>query len=364
MKEILDRLQRILTSEKLEALFVTDQANVTYLTGFAGLSPYEREGFLFVTKKDAYLLTFPTYFGLYKNGSNSFKTLNITPEHRLTDHLNEITQGQKIKQVGVEKENLTLSEMESLKAKTEFEFRETAGLVERLREIKDEEEIGFISRAATITDSAFEFIKTKIRKGATEHELALELEFFIKKKADDIAFSPIVAFDGNAAIPHYLPNNKEQITNNNLILLDFGAKVAGYCSDMTRVIFWGTPKNEKIISIYQTVLSAQQAALSELKVNKTGGQIDAIAKKVIQEAGFPEFMHGIGHGVGLNIHEAPRLRKNSSDVIKENMVVTVEPGIYIEGFAGTRIEDLVVLKEDGIEFLSKSPKLLNESVIR
>ncbi|MCL5797538.1 MAG: Xaa-Pro peptidase family protein [Patescibacteria group bacterium] len=357
MKERLDRLRRILIVEKLGALFVTDQANVTYLTGFAGLSPHEREGFLFVTKKDAYLLTFPTYFGLYKKGSDSFKTVNITPVHRLTDYLNEITQGQKIKHVGVEKENLTLSEMESLKAKTEFEFRETAGLVEKLREIKDEEEIGYISQAAAITDDAFEFIKTKIRKGATEHGLALELEFFIKKKADDIAFSPIVAFDENAAIPHYLPN-KKQITNNNLILLDFGAKIHGYCSDMTRVVFWGSPKNDKIVTIFQTVLSAQEAAMSHLRIGKTGHEIDIIAKEIIKNAGFPEYLHGLGHGVGLNIHEAPRLKKDSPDIMTKNMVVTVEPGIYIEGFAGTRIEDLVVLKEDGIEILSKSDKTL------
>lgn len=358
----LSQVRQALQSLTIDSLFVTNQHNVSYLTDFVGLAPDEREGFFFISRKDAFLLTFPTYFGLYENGGDGFITLNITHEKRLSDHLAEIICNGKITSVGIEKENLTIAEFNSLSNKLTAKLNETEGIIEKLRMIKDEKELQKIKKAARITDLAFEFIKTKIRSGITERELALELEFFLKKRAGDIAFSPIVAFDANAAIPHYLPNSKEQITNNNLILLDFGAKVEGYCSDMTRVLFYGTPNNY-CTKVYQTVLKSQELALNSLKADIPGELSDKIAREYIRSQNFPDYPHGLGHGVGLAIHEAPRLKLGSREILKENMVVTVEPGIYLPGSCGVRIEDLVILKRDGIEILSKSPKLLKELII-
>ncbi len=288
-------------NQKLDSFFITNQQNVSYLTGFAGLAPYEREGFLFITPQKAYLLTFPTYFGLYEKGGEDFVTLNITQTKRLSDHLAEIIKKEKIKSIGFEKENLTVSELDSLKNKLHVSFMGTEGIVETLRIIKNAGELENIQIAAQITDLGFEFVKTKIKEGITEKELALELEFFLKKNAGDIAFPPIIAFNENAAIPHYLPDNRQQITDNSLILLDFGAKVNGYCADMTRVVFWGTPKNEWV-KVYDTVLSAQKMALEKLRTNINAGLVDKISRDFISQSGYPEYPHGLGHGVGLAIH--------------------------------------------------------------
>lgn len=358
----IERVRKTVEGYNLQALFISDQYNVTYLTGFTGLAPNEREGFLLVTKNNAYLLTFPTYFGLYEKGGDGFTTLNITHSQKLTGRLSEIIRKEKIKSFGFEKDNLTVAELSSLQNKLKIKLTETVGTVEKLRVIKDETELQNIRQAAKITDQAFDFIKTKITAGVTEKELALELEFFIKKHADDIAFLPIVAFNANAAIPHYLPNNRQQITDNSLILLDFGAKVNNYCADMTRVVFFGKPNNHRL-AIYNTVLQAQKLAFDSLKINIATSEPDKIARDYIKSKGFPEYPHGLGHGVGLAIHEAPRLKIESEEILKENMVVTVEPGIYIKDYCGVRIEDLVVLKKDGAEILSRSSKLISEVVL-
>lgn len=358
----INEVRNELINQKLDALFITNQQNVSYLTGFVGLAPNEREGFLFISPENAYLLTFPTYFGLYEKGGKEFITLNITQNKKLSDHITEILKNENIHTVGFEKENLTVSELDSLKNKLNISFAGSEGIVEKLRIIKNEDELKNIHKAAKITDLAFDFIKTKIYRGVSEKELALELEFFLKKNAGDTAFSPIVAFNENAAIPHYLPDNRQQITDNSLILLDYGAKFNGYCADMTRVVFFGQPKSHWL-TIYNTVLQAQKLALDNIEINIAAGLPDKIARDFIKSEGFPEYPHGLGHGVGLAIHEAPRLRIDSKDILRENMVVTVEPGIYIPGNCGVRIEDLVVLKKEGVEILSKSPKLLKELII-
>lgn len=264
MQKRLTGIREKLSKQHLDALFISNQHNVTYVTGFAGLSPHEREGFLLVTGKNAYLLTFPTYFGLYKQGGDGFTTLCITGNKRLTDHLREIVVAEKIQKVGVEKENLTLSEYASLKSKLAVTFVETEQLIETFRIIKDDTEITSIRKAAEVTDRAFIAIQKEIKEGISERTLALTLEYFIKKHAHDIAFPPIVAFGKNAAIPHYLPSNDQRLTISSLILLDFGAKVDGYCADMTRVIFFGRPK-EKYVKIYNTVLEAQSRVYAKLK---------------------------------------------------------------------------------------------------
>lgn len=372
-------LQQRLKEYRIDSFFISNQYNVSYLTGFTGLAPNEREGFLFVTKTHAYLLTFPTYFGLFQDGEADFETRCITATKRLTHHLAEIIESENLKMIGYEPENLTVSELESLESKLKVKLTKTARLVESLRLIKDSMELKSIKRAAEITDSAFEFIKTKLKSGTTERSLAFELEFFLKKYAGDIAFPPIVAFGKNAAIPHYLPDNRESrlsgihdavnysppaggsytasghITNNNLILLDFGAKVDGYCADMTRVLFFGNPKDE-IKRIYQTVLEAQEKALTAIKPGAITASIDKVTREYIIKNGYPEYPHGLGHGVGLAIHEAPRLKSDSTEILQEGMVVTVEPGIYLPGNCGVRIEDLVVLNNTGCEVLSKSSK--------
>ncbi len=355
---MIDRIEKVRNEIKalnLDAFFVTNQYNVSYLTQFFGLSPEGREGFFIITKQNAHLLTFPTYFGMYKNGGLGFDVLNITPDIRLHEHLNIIIEKEAIKHIGIEKDNVTIGEFASLKKKVRVKFLQTSEIVEKLRVIKSPEETAHIRNAAKIGDIAFDFIKSKIIKGISEKDIALELEYFIKKNADDVAFPPIVAFNQNAAIPHYLPNNSQQITDNSLILLDYGVRVNGYCSDMTRVIFFGNPP-ANIAKAYQAVLEAQSLAINSLKKGAKCDPIDSLTKKYLTSRGYPEYLHGLGHGVGLAVHESPRLKKGSLEILQENMVVTVEPGIYLENQFGIRIEDLILLTKDGIEILSKSRK--------
>lgn len=354
MKIRISQLQTILEEQRLDALFISSQPNVSYLTGFDGLSPNEREGFLFVTKENAYLLTFPTYYELYKKGGEGFISLNITSEKRLHQHLQDVMEKEKIDAIGFEMENMTVLELESLEKKLNKKLIATQNLVERAREIKDTEEISLIKRAADLTDRTFDFIQKKIKSGISEKEVALEIEFFVKKNEGENAFDPIVAFGPHSAIPHHM-SGKKRLETSDIVLLDFGAKVSGYCSDMTRIIFWGTPDDKKK-KIYDTVLASQNKAFSMMKAGVNGADVDRETRKVITNAGFEAYPHGLGHGVGLQIHESPRMKETHPQVLPLNSVITVEPGIYIPGFCGVRIEDLVVLRKDGIDILSKSKK--------
>lgn len=357
MEERITQVRQYFPKYDIDALFVTNQQNVSYLTSFVGLSPNEREGFFFVTRLHAYLLTFPTYFEMYKNSPAYFTSLNITIERRLKDHLNKIIKKDNVKKIGFEKANITIAELESLKKGTKNDFVATENIVENQRIVKDEKEIEYIRSSARITDQAYEYIKTQIKSSVTEKEIALKLEYFIKSHADDVAFTPIVAFNQNSAIPHYIPSNSQKLIANSLILLDFGSKVKGYCSDMTRVIFFGKPKDEWI-KVYNATLKAQNLAINALTAGKKGSEIDLVARNYILNNNYPAYQHGLGHGVGLAIHENPKLKINSDDTLKENMIVTIEPGIYIPGNCGVRIEDLILIKKDGIEILSHAPKTI------
>lgn len=247
-----------------------------------------------------------------------------------------------------------------------------------LRVIKKPKEIQAIERACQLGDKTFKYILKKIKPGITEKQLAFEIEFFIKKNGADISFPPIVAFGANSSIPHHKTSNK-QLATRELVLLDFGVKLNNYCSDMTRVVFFAkaNPKQKKI---YQIVLEAQECALEYLSRRKTprgwpasqrgepnglprGGEIkakevDKVARDYIINAGFPTIPHGLGHGVGLEVHEPPRLSPKSKDILKPGMVFSIEPGIYLPGKFGVRLEDLVVLEKSGPRLLTNSSKEL------
>ncbi len=349
------KLRELFSHENIDGLFITNQHNVSYLSGFFGLSPNEREGFFFVTKYHAYLLTFPTYFDMYKDGGDGFESLKITGEKHLSDYIQEICSREHLSHVGFEKDAMTLTELESLQKKLPLTLIPTLHIVETLRVIKDTQEITSIRKAVQKTDGAFRYIQKHIHENVSEKELALKLEFFMKTEADDIAFAPIVAFNQNAAIPHYMPSKDQCLKKNSLILLDFGSKIDGYCSDMTRVVFFGTPK-ESWVNVYDTVLESQEMAIKHLRLGKTGGDIDAYARNYIKDTHLPVYEHGLGHGVGLAIHESPRIRIGGKETLQDGMVVTIEPGVYIPGECGVRIEDLILLGKDKNEILSNSSK--------
>ncbi|MBI3343083.1 aminopeptidase P family protein [Candidatus Gottesmanbacteria bacterium] len=392
----------------IDALLVTNPTNIRYLTGFAGSVPEEREAYVLLTKTQAYLFTNVLYREEAKRLTQnpiSFKRLNllgslalqgltlmeISREEPFSKKLAEILKrchpaqrGDTLKRVrlGFEEHDLTVAEYHKIMhVHKNVTLSPTQNRVEELRMIKREDEIENIRAAAGLADRCFDFILGKLkpashrrgsasrgRHGVTEGEIAWEIESFIRSRGAELAFSPIVAFGKNTSQPHHnvQPQGPALSVNHpNIVILDFGAKVNGYCSDMTRVVFVGKPK-EEWVKAYGTVLQAQAAALEYLAsrpgLEATGGKADRLAREVIIKAGFPSYPHSLGHGVGLDIHEAPRLTvkkdpsTSSGQALKPGMVVTIEPAIYKEGSYGIRIEDLVLLKKDGIEILSKSHK--------
>lgn len=363
----------------INALLITNPTNIRYLTGFIGAADNEREAHVLLTPDQAFLFTNALYRKEGKElaslkrlnllGTKGLTFIEISREEPFAKKLAETFQGNRL---GFEENDLTVAEYNKLKKELKnTTCIPTQGRIEELRMIKRDDEIENIRTAAKLTDQCFDFILKKIKPGVSENKIALEIESFIKTRGAQLAFSPIVAFGKNTSQPHYQPNSKmrpfdsaqgEQdasLNNSNVVLLDFGARVNGYCSDMTRVVFVGKPKDEWRRA-YETVLAAQQTALEYLTgsrpVTRSGRAADRLARGIIQKAGFPPYPHSLGHGVGLDIHEAPRLTIKKDQELKANIVITVEPGIYVEGSYGIRIEDLVLLKEDGIEILSTSKK--------
>ncbi|MEK7543980.1 MAG: Xaa-Pro peptidase family protein [Patescibacteria group bacterium] len=357
-----------------DALIITNPTNIRYLTGFVGAAPEEREAYCLITQKSICLFTNALYLEQSKNfKQQSVQVVEISRENPLAKELAKLTETLHIKQLGFEETDLTVAEYGKLRKELpSITLVPTQNRIEELRMIKRDDEIENIRAAAKITDLCFSFIlgklksslpaKASVKEGVTESEIAWEIESFIKTHGASLAFSPIVAFGPNTSQPHYQVQPQGpalRLRGPNIILLDFGAQVNGYCSDMTRVVFIGKPE-AKWVKAYDTVLQAQTAALEYLAsrpgLEATGGKADRVARDVIEKSGFPPYPHSLGHGVGLDIHESPRLTISKDAELKPGMIVTVEPGIYIEGQYGIRIEDLILLKEDGIEILSTSNK--------
>ncbi len=384
--------------DRIDGLFITDPINIRYLTGFTGVAPEEREAFCLLTQNQIFLFTNGLYLESAKNlkshipniGKN-LEIIEISREHPISKELSRVIPGltrlvrlgsarlaeskrarnpSSLKngsrigvrddafRLGFEDTNLTVAELTKLKETQSVSLVPTRDRIENLRMIKTADEIANIKLAANVTDLCFKFIQGRIRPGTSESRLAWDIEGFLRYRAGGIAFSPIVAFNEHSSKPHYADRSNNPLKKGTLILLDFGAKVNGYCADMTRILFFGTPKDEWVNS-YAAVLAAHDKAIALLKEGeRNGATLDAAAREVIAEANLPVYPHSLGHAVGLAIHESPRLTVRKSELLSPNMAVTVEPGVYVEGAYGIRIEDLVLIKKDKIEILSKSPKEL------
>ncbi len=348
LKVKLSRIRNTLADTGAEALLVTHPANVRYLSGFRA----PEDGRVLVTYKDAVLITDGRY------------TAQAEEESRLpveifgdswTEHLAVKLEG---RSAAFEAEHVTYALFETLQEKLKGTLRPTEGLVAELRLVKTPDEIDLLRQAAKLTDDAFAHILGFIRAGRSEVEVALELERFMRAAgAEGAAFEIIVASGYRSAMPHGTASSKT-IETGELVTLDFGAKVEGYHADMTRTVAVGE-LTDAHTQLYAAVLRAQEAAVQALAPGKTGKEMDAVARDSLTEDGLGEyFSHSLGHGVGLEIHEGPRLSKLSEGILKPGMSVTIEPGAYIPGDAGVRIEDLAVLTETGFELLSHSPKEL------
>lgn len=335
----------------LDAFLVLALPNMRYLSGFTGSA-----GLLIVCAEppDIFLTDF-------RYQSQVADELDATIEVRIESDpmlkvAREILHGQGASRVAFEREQLTYrgwSEWSQIEGPA---LVPVAEWVEEVRAVKSSAEVDAIRSACRVADEAFQKILEEVRPGVTERELAARLDLsLVERGAEGASFETIVAFGERSALPHARPGSRD-LRDGDMVLFDFGAVVDGYVSDMTRTVSCGEPVAE-MRDVYAVVLDAQRAALQGIEAGMSGPEADALARQVIDAAGYgPRFGHSLGHGIGLEVHEAPRLGKKSEDRLTPGMTVTIEPGIYLEGIGGVRIEDDALVTESGLEALTTSPK--------
>lgn len=350
------RLREKLKRESYNAIFISNFYNIFYLTGFKTLTTDEREAFVLVTSSNVYLFTDARYLSAPQS---SFELRLIEPHHGVLQHLEEIIKKEKIEKLGFEGEDLKYFEYQRLTMTAKnTSLHPLPHLLVKEREIKDASEIKKIERACDVTGQCLNDMVKIIREGITEKEIAFKTELWLKSNGYDLAFYPIVAVDSNSAIPHYDTRSGNGIVaKSSLILIDFGAKFEDYLSDITRVFFVGEPTKEQRFA-YQTLLAAQEKTVELISKNKDPKTIDTACRNMITEANLPDYSHSTGHGVGLEIHEYPKISFNSQDSVLEQQVFTIEPGIYLPGKFGLRIEDTVAIEKGQAKILTKFPKTM------
>ncbi len=339
-------IKDILKQKDLEAIVITSSENLYYFSGFTG-----GEGLLVFTPEKKYIIVDGRYTIQAKEQTEGFEVIqySVLPYKIIAD--------MGFDKIGFEDKTISYNSFKMMSRA--MPAVTTIGVSDELneyRKVKRAEECNNIRRAEHIGDMAFEHILPFIKPGISEREIALELEYFMKKQgASALSFDTIVAVGERSALPHANLTDKK-VENGKVVLMDYGCVYNGYCSDMTRTVAVGYA-DDKTKNIYDTVLKAQLAAIDAIKAGVANKDVDKTARDIITEAGYGEtFTHSLGHGVGLEVHEQPNLSPRSVEILKSGNIVTVEPGIYVEGFCGVRIEDLVLVTEDGCENFTHSSK--------
>jgi Xaa-Pro aminopeptidase len=346
------RLVRLLPREDVDAFLISHPVNVTYLTGFSGDSSH-----LILGRKRTLLVSDARYTEQIGEECPGLETHIRPPSQTLHQAVAEVLGGMKFHAIGFEMGHMTVGDLETLRELLPaVSWQGGRERVEKLRAVKDPTEIGHIREAIAIAERAFAMFQAMLRPDDCEKDLGDNLEMYIRRAGGCCAsFPSIVAVGPRAALPHAPPSAK-RVSEAGLLLVDWGASGRFYKSDLTRVLATRkiSPKLEKV---YEVVLQAQARALRAIRPGAKARDVDAEARSFIAQAGFGQFFgHGLGHGIGLQIHEAPMLRQNVDTVLRPGMVITVEPGIYLPGWGGVRIEDDVLVTPDGCEVLSSVPK--------
>lgn len=348
MSTRLESLRSFIAGRGLAAVIVAKPENRRYFSGFTGSS-----GLLVVSRTAARLITDFRYieqaarqapeFTVVRHGSNIYDT--VATEIKAVDG----------ESIGFESDFTPWDDYQKMHT---FISRFVPVHLDKLRMVKDEAELAALGTAVRLADDAFSHILTYIRPGVSERDIALELEFFMRKNgAEDVAFETIVASGTRSALPHGRASDKP-VAAGEFVTMDFGAVYEGYHSDITRTVVVGQASDRQR-ELYTLVHAAQQAGVAAVAAGKTGREVDAIARRVISDAGYGSYFgHGLGHGVGLAIHEEPRLSPTDNETLAANMTVTVEPGVYLPNWGGVRIEDTVVVTAAGAKVLTASSKEL------
>ncbi len=352
MEQRITRLRQQMAEKGIEAMLISHPVNRCYITGFTGSA-----GLVLITAEEAVLITDFRYVTQVKEQA---------PHVTLSEHKGQVfsTVAEECKKLGIkslafEQDHLTYAQHKQLEeALAGIPTHPVSGLVEQLRMIKDEEELKIIRQAARIADRTFEEIIKEIKPGMRENEVAMRLEFLMREMgASSSSFDIIVASGKRSALPHGTASDKV-LERGDLVTLDFGAFYKGYASDITRTLMLGKP-DEKQKEIYDIVLEAGKLAINSIRPGITGREADAVARDYIARHGYQDYFgHGTGHGLGLEVHESPRLSVQGDTRLAPGMVVTVEPGIYLPDFGGVRIEDDVLVTGSGCEVLTHCTKEL------
>ena len=351
-----ERAKNLLASMQLserEGVLVYNPSNMFYLSGYLG------EGLVLITHQRCAIVTDFRYTEQAENEAPGYEVLMTG-----TGRTHEAIVGELCREAGIdtlyyEDDYVTVRTFEDCRKHIHgVEWKSVGGAVEKLREVKDEHELELIAQACKLTGDAFERLLPNIKEGVTEKELALMLNFdMLTHGASGLAFSTIAAAGANGSLPHAVPGDYK-LRRGDMITFDFGARIGNYCADMTRTVALGTPSDE-MRKVYQIVLDAQMMAQDAVAAGKCCRDIDAIARDYIYSKGYEgRFGHGLGHSLGIDIHENPRFNQTCTSILKVGQVMTVEPGIYLPGIGGVRIENSVVVREDGCEALTKPTREL------
>jgi Xaa-Pro aminopeptidase len=348
-----------MVEDGVSAFLVTDIANIRYLTGFDDVFDDEANAALLVTSDVARIHTDFRYQEAVTAAAEATPwAIRIQRESMYVEMAEELT-SEGVEELAMEA-SVPYGRFRFVSEKFGGRVTVLDQWVETIRQVKEAAELERVAEAAALTDATMEHIVATLEAGMTEREIALEIEYHMRKQgAEDVAFKPIVAGGPNSSRPHASTTDRP-LAAGDFVTLDMGARVDGYCADLTRTVCMG-PAEDRQTEIYSAVLAANKKAITEVRAGMRGADIDSIARDHLKELGLQEhFGHGLGHGVGLQVHELPNVSPRGRDAVPVGSVITIEPGVYIPGFGGVRIEDLAVVEDAGCKLPSKAPKTLME----
>ena len=356
---MIEGIRKQIEKEKLDALFISNKSNIFYLTGFRGSN-----GYLLVTKNHLYLFTDGRYLEKAKK-TTCQECRVIDTASGLFNVIHNTLVKHRIKSLGIESKDISVEFYKKLDSLNGFKLKDAGNIVNSARMVKDKEALRLIRHSQKLNEQVLKLVLRELKIGVTEADIAWRIRLIAKDiGACGLAFDPIVAFGGNTAMPHHEVSQKKKLRRGDMVLIDMGLQCKDYTSDMTRTFFTKLPTKQQE-DVYQTVLEGNLRAIKSAKSGNTADEVDKAARKYICDSGYhKKFPHATGHGIGLDVHEEPRIAKGSHAKLQPGMVLAIEPGIYLPGKLGVRIEDMVEITEKGNNVLTRFEKSLKGAIIK